>query len=49
MDCNCSASSLAASAKYAGFMPFVLPVYATTPLSCAQMLVQARILCKGGC
>ena len=47
MDCNCSASSLAASAKYAGFMPFVLPVYATTPLSCAQMLVQARDLVQG--
>ena len=31
MDCNCSASSLATSAKYAGFMPFVLPVYATLP------------------
>ena len=26
MSCNCSASSLAASARHVGFMPFVLPV-----------------------
>ena len=51
MDCNCSASSLAASAKYAGFMPFVLPVYATLPYcnlckhACASVdLVQGWLL-----